>query len=101
MIYFLFLHVNLKIEIMQTITLQEFNDNQSFYIHRAVNGEQMQITLEDKVFKIAPVDEGLSADELESVRRGLEDVKAGRTYGMLPNETLSQFVERMEREGDV
>lgn len=40
--------------------------------------------------------EELTAEELSSIRRGLEDIKAGRTYAMQPDESLNSFLERME-----
>lgn len=38
----------------------------------------------------------MSEAELKSIRRGLEDVKAGKVYKMDSSESLDSFIDRME-----
>ena len=45
---------------------------------------------------MADDDEMLSEGELLSLQKGLEDIKAGRVYEMLPNESLTDFIKRIE-----
>ena len=37
-----------------------------------------------------------SPDELASIRRGMDDIRHGRTHSILPGESLDDFVNRIE-----
>lgn len=48
------------------------------------------------IINVADDDEMLSEGELLSLQKGLEDIKAGRVCEMLPNESLTDFIKRIE-----
>lgn len=85
---------------MQIITTREFRAHQRKYFQMAETEKVyvMRRNARPIVISVAADDddEDLSAEELASIRRGLEDIKAGRTYAMLPGESLEDFLDRME-----
>jgi len=47
------------------------------------------------VIPVSPEQEIPTQAELESIKKGLEDVKAGRTHAMLDGESLDNFLIRV------
>lgn len=116
---------------MITVSSREFRANQKNYLDQVFNGVEVLVKRGKQAFKITPVTDddsliskqkffekienaiqevknkefktanNLTDYEVECIQRGLEDKKAGRTYAMLPGENIYEFLDRMEREGNV
>ncbi len=89
---------------MRIISASEFRSHQRKYLDLArCETIFIKSRTSSKPIALVEVDEDdiLSATEMDSIRQGLEDVKAGRTFQMLPNEGLTNFLERMTEEGNV
>lgn len=83
---------------MQIITSREFRANQNKYFDMAER-ETIFVSRRNArpiIINVADDDEMLSEGELLSLQKGLEDIKAGRVYEMLPNESLTDFIKRIE-----
>ena len=83
---------------MQIITSREFRANQKKYFELAEketifvtrrNGKPITISVANEKDIPTPA-------ELASIQRGLDDIKNGRTYEMQPDETLDDFLDRIE-----
>lgn len=84
---------------MQIITTREFRANLRKYFQLAETEKVYVMRRNARPIIIsvaADHEEELTAEELSSIRRGLEDIKAGRTYAMQPDESLESFLERIE-----
>lgn len=84
---------------MQIITTREFRAHQRKYFQLAETEKVYVMRRNARPIVIsvaADDDEELTAEELSSIRRGLEDIKAGRTFEMQPDESLESFLERIE-----
>lgn len=83
---------------MRIITSREFRANQKKYFDMAEKETVLVSRRNGRpiIIKVAEEDDLLSKEELLSIQRGLEDVKAGRTYEMKPEETLDMLLNRME-----
>ena len=90
---------------MITISSREFRANQKNYLDKVAEGLEILITRKNEAFKLVKVskDDTLMSKEefLAHIEKAIADVKEGRTYGMKPNESLDQFLNRMEEEGNV
>lgn len=62
------------------------------------NGTLVGYSLEEtlKMLKEDDDDDNLSKEELNSIERGLEDLKNGRTYRMKESENLEDFIKRVD-----
>lgn len=83
---------------MQIITTREFRANQKKYFELA---EKEPIFITRKNGKAITISIANDKDiptptELASIQRGLEDVRAGRTYRIPQGEKLDDFLDRME-----
>lgn len=83
---------------MQIITARELRANQRKYFDLA---EKETILVSRRkarpiVISVADDDDILTKDELESIKKGLDDIKEGRVYKMKDNETLEDFIKRTE-----
>ena len=83
---------------MRIITSREFRANQKKYFDMAEKETVLVSRRNGRtiIIKVAEEDDLLSKEELLSIQRGLEDIKAGRTYEMKPEETLDMLLNRME-----
>ena len=86
---------------MQIITTREFRANLRKYFQLAETEKVyvMRRNARPIIISVATDtddEEELTAEELSSIRRGLEDIKAGITYAMQPGESLESFLERVE-----
>ena len=84
---------------MQIVTTREIRAHQRKYFQLAETEKVYVMRRNARPIVIsvaADDDEDLTAEELSSIRRGLEDIKAGRTYAMQPDESLESFLERIE-----
>jgi len=82
---------------MTIITATQLRTNQRKYLKMAEN-EPVYVTRrggQPLLITTADDDDDLTPKELESIRRGLEDIKAGRTKTMIPGESLDQFLDRV------
>lgn len=83
---------------MHIITTREFRANQKKYFDMAEketilvtrgNGKPITLSVADEKNIPTPA-------ELASIQRGLDDISNGRTDEMLPDETLDDFLNRIE-----
>lgn len=84
--------------IMQVITMREFNANQKKYFELAEN-EVVYVAWKDArliAIRATSNEDELSEAEWQSIQRGLDDIKNGRTYSMREGESLTEFLERTE-----
>lgn len=88
---------------MQIITTREFRANQKKYFEMAEKETVLVSRRNASPIMICAVrDEDFpSRDELEAIQRGIEDIKNGRTFKMAKNESLDDFLNRIEDEGNV
>lgn len=91
---------------MITVSSREFRSNQKSYLDKAANGAEVLITRgKREAFKLVKVteDDTLMSKEafFARIERAIADIKDGRTYQMLPEENLDDFLNRMEKEGNV
>lgn len=82
---------------MQIVTTRDFRANQKKYFDLAEKEPVFVMRRGARPISISVVNDAdiLSGAELESIRRGLEDVKTGRTYKMDGNEPFSAFLDRI------
>jgi antitoxin (DNA-binding transcriptional repressor) of toxin-antitoxin stability system len=88
---------------MITITSREFRTNQKSYLDQVAQGAEVLITRgKNEAFKITKVtddDSLMSKSEFYNmIKQALQEVEEEKTYAMLPNETLDDFMKRMEKE---
>ena len=78
---------------MQIVTTREFRANQKKYFEMA----------ETETILVCAVREGdfPSKEELAAIQRGIEDIRNGNTFRMAKNESLDDFLNRIEGEGNV
>lgn len=83
---------------MHIITSREFRANQKKYFDMAER-ETIFVSRRNArpiIINVADDEDMLSEEELQSLQKGLDDIKAGRVYEMLPNESLTDFIKRIE-----
>lgn len=87
-----------KTKIMQIITTREFRANQKKYFDLAEKEQIFVIRRNGKPISISVAnDEDIPTPaELASIQRGLDDVRNGCTYRMHQDETLDDFLSRVE-----
>lgn len=81
---------------MQIITSREFRANQKKYFELA---EKETVFVSRKnarpiVISVVNDEDFLTKDELQSIQRGLEDIKSGRVTRMQAGETLDELLSR-------
>lgn len=90
---------------MITISSREFRSNQKDYLDKVAQGLEVLITRKNESFKIVKVteDDTLMSKEafFAQIEKAIADVKEGRTHTMKAGESVEQFLERMEAEGNV
>lgn len=88
---------------MITVSSREFRSNQKNYLDQVARGAELLITRKNESFKVVKVSEDdtlMSKDVFFArIERAIADVKEGKTYAMKPNESLDDFLSRMEVEG--
>ena len=98
-----FCSVNKYINIMQIITTREFRANQKKYFELAEK-ETIFVSRRNAapiVVYAATEEDFPSREELEAIQRGIEDIKQGRTFKMRKDESLDDFLNRIEDECNV
>ncbi|MDE6424190.1 MAG: prevent-host-death protein [Muribaculaceae bacterium] len=82
---------------MQLITTRDFRANQKKYFELAEKEPIFVMRRGARPVSITVVNDAdiLSEKELRSIKKGLEDIKAGRIHTMSPDESLSDFLERI------
>jgi prevent-host-death family protein len=88
---------------MITVTSREFRTNQKSYLDQVAQGTEVLITRGKneafKITKVADEDSLMSKSEFYSmIKQALQEVEAEKTYAMLPDESLDDFMKRMEQE---
>lgn len=75
---------------MQVITMREFNANQNKYFELAENEVVYVVWKDTRLIAIRATsnEDDLSEAELQSIQKGLDDIKNGRTYRMHEGESL-------------
>jgi len=86
---------------MLVISTREFRDNQRSYLDQLDSGVEILLQRgKKKTYKIVPLsndDTLMSKKEFfAKIDRALQEVKEGKTYSMLPGESLSDFLKRTE-----
>lgn len=92
-----------NIKAMQVISAREFRANQRKYFELAEQ-ETVFVTRKNKApiaIYVPAEDDFLSKKELEAINQGLKDIQEGRTYRMLPGESLEEFLSRTEEKAHV
>ena len=88
---------------MQIVTTREFRANQKKYFEMAET-EMILISRRNAApIMVCAVREGdfPSREELAAIQRGIDDVRNGNTFRMAKNESLDDFLNRIEGEGNV
>lgn len=82
---------------MCIITSKEFRADPNKYFDLAEKEPVIVTRHHGKPIRIDTVedDDIPSPEELESIQRGLDDLRNGRTHTMLPNESLDEFLDRI------
>lgn len=82
---------------MQVITTRDFRANQRKYFDMAEKEPVFVMRRGARPISISVVNDAdiLSETDLASIRRGLEDIKTGKTYSMGQNESLDAFLDRL------
>lgn len=85
---------------METISLQEFSANPKSYLDKVAKGLELLIMRKGEAFKLTKVSDGAALPDEEDfyaqLDKALADVEAGRTYKMNADETLTDFLKRVE-----
>lgn len=94
-----------KNKTMITVSSREFRSKQKSYLDQVAQGIELLVTRKNESFKVIKVteDDTLMSKEafFARIERAIADVKEGKTYTMKPNESLDDFLNRMEVEGHV
>lgn len=98
-----FCGVNQYIRTMQIITTREFRANQKKYFEMAETETILVSRRNAAPIMVCAVREGdfPSKEELAAIQRGIEDIRNGNTFRMAKNESLDDFLNRIEGEGNV
>lgn len=90
---------------MITVSSREFRANQKSYLDKVANGLELLITRKNEAFKIVKVtdDDTLMSKEdfLDKIEKAVSEVKEGKSFKMKKDESLDEFLKRMEEEGNV
>lgn len=85
---------------METISLQEFSANPKSYLDKVAKGLELLIMRKGEAFKLTKVSDDAALPDEEDfyaqIDKALADVEAGRTYKMGADETLTDFLKRVE-----
>ena len=85
---------------METISLQEFSANPKCYLDKVAKGLELLIMRKGEAFKLTKVSDDAALPDEEDfygqIDKALADVEAGRTYKMDADETLTDFLKRVE-----
>ena len=84
---------------MYIITAQEFGKNQQKYLELAEKETVLVTRNGNKTISLSAIDDEneLSPDDMQSLLRGLEDIHNGNTFAMKDDETLDEFLKRIEK----
>ena len=87
---------------MLVVSSREFRDRQKSYLDKIDAGIELLIQRgRSKAYKVTAVSEDdtlMSKEEFfAKIDRSLQEAKEGRTFAMLPNESLDDFLSRIER----
>lgn len=82
---------------MHMITARDFRANQRKYFEIAEREPVFVMRRGARPVSISIVNESdmLSEADLQSIRRGLDDIKAGRTYELKADESLDSLLDRI------
>jgi hypothetical protein len=88
---------------MQVVTTREFRANQKKYFEMAEKETILVSRRNAAPIMVSAVkeDDFPSKEELIAIQRGIEDIKNGNTFKMAKNESLDDFLNRIEGEGNV
>lgn len=85
---------------MQIVSTREFRANQKKYFEMAEK-ETIFVSRRNAppiVVNAATEEHFPLGEELAAIQRGIDDIKAGRTFKMQENESLDDFLNRIESE---
>lgn len=90
---------------MITVSSREFRANQKSYLDKVADGLELLITRKNEAFKIVKVtdDDTIMSKEdfLAKIEKAVSEVKEGKSFAMKKDESLDEFLKRMEEEGNV
>lgn len=88
---------------MQIVTTREFRANQKKYFEMAEKETILVSRRNATPIMVCAIREGdfPSREELAAIQRGIDDVRNGNTFRMAENESLDDFLNRIEGEGNV
>ncbi len=90
---------------MQIVTAREFRSNQGKFLGAAKRGQDVLLTSRYGNFRIIPIteDDALMSKEeyFAKIEKSISEVRKGKTYAMKQEESLENFLDRMEEEGHV
>ena len=85
---------------MITVSSREFRSKQKSYLDQVAEGKELLVTRKNESFKVIRVaqDDTLMNKEVffAQIEKAIADIKEGRIYAMKPNESLNDFISRME-----
>lgn len=88
---------------MQIVTTREFRANQKKYFEMAER-ETILVSRRNAapiIVYAAKEEDFLSREELSAIQKGIEDIKNGHAFKMGKNESLDDFLTRIESECNV
>lgn len=91
---------------MIIVSAREFRGEQSKFFEQAKKGDDVVVKSRNYgSFKLVPIsdDDTLMSKEAfyEQIERAISEVKAGKTFKPQSDESLDEFLTRMEKEGNV
>lgn len=90
---------------MLTVSARDFRTNQKSYLDQAALGTEVLIMRRNEAFKLSRVSDDdtimSKKDFLSNVEQAISDIRRGNSYSMKGGESLDDFLDRMERDGNV
>lgn len=89
-----------NLTVMLTVSSREFRSNQKNYLDMVAQGRELLLTRgKHEAFKVTKVSEDdtlVNKEEFYAqVEKAIAQAKAGETYPMLADESLSEFIQRI------
>ena len=90
---------------MEIVSSRDFRSQMGEYLRKALSSEVVIKSRDFGSFKLVPLTEDdtlMSKEEFfAKIDQAIERVRAGHVHSMRSGETLEEFIERMELEGNV
>ena len=90
---------------MEIVSSRDFRSQMGEYLRKALSSEVVIKSRDFGSFKLVPLTEDdtlMSKEEFfDKIDRAISNLRAGNGYTMMEGESLEEFMERMEIEGNV